>query len=352
MLKDKNLEMEFHTDMLKIYDSAKSIGYKATKFRQMVSERGGYSVAKGFIRSNTPTDGFTVLWELKRLDLTVEALVLNPKYQNLFTIEEKAIVRERLEEYGYNLPYQEQSYIITSNFPTLEPVIRVREYNSYDVSIRDKVVFEYLFHSKSHRWIDEHIIMLNPSESRGYQAMGILHHIGLKEKHKGLYEGRELYDVISELKNDSSDLHVLVESLERYVNQDSKLGRKLTSDIDAELSEEDSYYKDGATKYYYGKRYERNPENRKRAIAIHGLSCKVCNFNFEEVYGERGVGFIEVHHINQLSTLKQETLINIEKDLVPLCSNCHRMIHRKKDEILTIAELKKIVQSNRRSIHS
>lgn len=352
MLKDKNLEMEFHTDMLKIYDSAKSIGYKATKFRQMVSDRGGYSVAKGFIRSNKPTEGFIVLWELKRLDLTVEALVLNPKYQNLFTIEEKDIVRERLEEYGYNLPYQEQSYIITSDFPTLEPARRVREYNSYDVSIRDKVVFEYLFHSKSHRWIDENIIMLNPSESRGYQAMGILHHIGLKDKHKGLFEGRELRDIISELKSNSSDLHILVESLERYVNQDSMLGRKLISDIEAELSEEDSYYKEGAAKYYYGKRYERNPENRKRAIAIHGLSCKVCNFNFEEVYGERGVDFIEVHHINQLSTLKQETLINPEKDLVPLCSNCHRMIHRKKDEILTIEELKKIVQSNRRSIHS
>lgn len=101
---------------------------------------------------------------------------------------------------------------------------------------------------------------------------------------------------------------------------------------------------EGNVKTYYGKKYERNPENRQRAIEIHGLDCYVCGFNFEAVYGERGANFIEVHHLKPLSTLEEATEINPNTDLVPLCANCHRMIHRRKDAVLTVEELKAILR--------
>ncbi|MFL0361668.1 hypothetical protein ACH0BF_01450 [Pseudobacillus sp. 179-B 2D1 NHS] len=63
--------------------------------------------------------------------------------------------------------------ISKNSVPHLEPVKRSREYNLYEDYIRDRVVYEYLFNSESHRWIDEQIIGLNLGESRGYQAMGI-----------------------------------------------------------------------------------------------------------------------------------------------------------------------------------
>lgn len=117
-------------------------------------------------------------------------------------------------------------------------------------------------------------------------------------------------------------------------------------DIEGELWEEESRV-EGAITYHYGKKYERDAINRGRAIAIHGLSCKVCGFNFEKMYGERGKDFIEVHHINPLSHLKgKEVFINPETDLVPVCSNCHRMIHRRHDNVLTIDELKELVDLN------
>lgn len=59
------------------------------------------------------------------------------------------------------------------NIPNLEIVERSREYNSYPEQIRDRVVFEYLFHASSHRTIDKEIIHLDPKYSRGYQSMGI-----------------------------------------------------------------------------------------------------------------------------------------------------------------------------------
>ncbi|MEW9674281.1 HNH endonuclease [Ammoniphilus sp. 3BR4] len=101
---------------------------------------------------------------------------------------------------------------------------------------------------------------------------------------------------------------------------------------------------EGKAKIYYGKRYERDPYNRKRAIEIHGLNCVVCSFNFEEVYGERGKDFIEVHHVKPLSSLAGEEEIDPKSDLVPLCANCHRMVHRRYDEVLSVHELKQIVR--------
>ena len=101
---------------------------------------------------------------------------------------------------------------------------------------------------------------------------------------------------------------------------------------------------EGTLKTYFGKRYERNPKNREHAIEIHGLDCYVCGFNFEEVYGERGKDFIEVHHLQPLSTLEEATEINPDTDLVPLCANCHRMIHRNQTHVLTIDELKAIIK--------
>lgn len=117
-------------------------------------------------------------------------------------------------------------------------------------------------------------------------------------------------------------------------------------DIETEKSQEDSYYKDGKIIEYYGTRYERNPINRARALEIHGTTCKACGFNFENAYGERGKDFIEVHHVLPLHSTGTEIEINPETDLVPVCSNCHRMIHRKKSEILTIEELKKLLKKN------
>lgn len=60
----------------------------------------------------------------------------------------------------------------------------------------------------------------------------------------------------------------------------------------------------------------------------------------------RGKRFTEVHHVKPLSTLEEATEINPKEDLVPVCSNCHRMIHRKKDDVLSVEELKGILKVN------
>ncbi|MGI6472555.1 MAG: HNH endonuclease [Candidatus Methanomethylophilaceae archaeon] len=66
----------------------------------------------------------------------------------------------------------------------------------------------------------------------------------------------------------------------------------------------------------------------------------ICGFNFEESYGNPGKGFIEVHHNKPVSTFKGELLIDPVQDLTCLCSNCHRMIHRRRNSTLSVEELR------------
>ena len=109
------------------------------------------------------------------------------------------------------------------------------------------------------------------------------------------------------------------------------------------LPENTSCFIEGKKKIYYSTKYERNGYCRAQAIKIHGCKCSVCGFDFETVYGKLGIGYTEIHHRKPLHSLEEEMEVNPEADLVPVCSNCHRMLHRRRDRIITIEELRNIV---------
>lgn len=97
-------ERKFNIAMKEIYETAKKeCGYNATRFIQLVAEKGGVAAAKQLINKPGGTDGFTILWECGRLDLSVEACVLKEEYKVLFEDEERNICRERLLKFGYKL---------------------------------------------------------------------------------------------------------------------------------------------------------------------------------------------------------------------------------------------------------
>lgn len=89
--------------------------------------------------------------------------------------------------------------------------------------------------------------------------------------------------------------------------------------------------------------YERDPRYRKQAIAIHGLRCKACDEHMGEKYGPYAEGLIHVHHTTPVSTFEAPKKIDPALDLVPVCPNCHAVIHRKKTATLTIADLRKML---------
>jgi 5-methylcytosine-specific restriction protein A len=75
-------------------------------------------------------------------------------------------------------------------------------------------------------------------------------------------------------------------------------------------------------------RYERNPINRAACIAAHGHRCKACGMDLGEFYGTIGAGYIEVHHVVPVSGMGDAYVVDPIHDLVPLCPNCHAIVHR------------------------
>ena len=100
---------------------------------------------------------------------------------------------------------------------------------------------------------------------------------------------------------------------------------------------------EGGKRVFISVKRERDPMLRKNALAIHGYDCMACGFNFEEYYGEIGKDFIEVHHVVPLANAG-ETETNPETDLVVLCANCHRMVHRRRDICLSMQEIREHIR--------
>ena len=103
MSSQSDITKEFTAAMVDIYRRVvKDTGYRPTYFLQMVTETGGHEAAIHLIHASQPSDGYTELYKRKRLDLTVEALVLHPKWVSLFSDQDRAKARKRLEDYEFD----------------------------------------------------------------------------------------------------------------------------------------------------------------------------------------------------------------------------------------------------------
>ena len=217
---------ELNAAMLNGYKIAgEEIGYWGKYYLRSVKNNGGLATAQRMLRKKLKNQsvqkGFRALIEAGRLDLSLESLVLQPRFRNLFTKEELAEAQRRLDmvpEYAKRIP-------------------------------------------------------VAPDE------------------------------------NHPDDL------------QDEK------------------GYVEGAKKRITVNAYERDSKARKACLKRHGYRCAVCNMNFQEVYGEVGKQFIHVHHKKPLAGRRTGYTVKPTIDLIPVCPNCHAMLHTSNPP-LGIAELK------------
>lgn len=101
---------------------------------------------------------------------------------------------------------------------------------------------------------------------------------------------------------------------------------------------------EGKKNTYFGVRYERCPKLRLQAIAIHGLRCKACDFDFEKAYGAHAKGLIHVHHVKPISEFVEEQVVDPATDMITLCANCHAVVHRKPEQLLSVEQLKSLLK--------
>ncbi len=163
---------------------------------------------------------------------------------------------------------------------------------------------------------------------------------------KGLSRGSKLdEEVFNEFQFDTNRLHKIAQKL-RAISEDQELAYQLylienEDDREFEVSE-------GTVIYKLHKYRERDTsiirmKKEKEFKRLGRLPCEACMFDFFQKYGDLGYKYIECHHRIPLSEFSSKTKTTL-KDLALVCSNCHRMLHRKVDT-LSVERLKRILVS-------
>jgi len=102
---------------------------------------------------------------------------------------------------------------------------------------------------------------------------------------------------------------------------------------------------EGNRKLVLTNKYERSTIARQKCIERYGPICQACGLDFEKLYGELGKGFIHVHHVVPMNEIGENYKVDYKKDLIPVCPNCHAMLHRKLDgKNVSVAQLRRIIK--------
>lgn len=103
---------------------------------------------------------------------------------------------------------------------------------------------------------------------------------------------------------------------------------------------------EGAKRTVVVNAYERNPKARSLCIAHWGSQCVACGFDFFNIYGTIGSGFIHVHHLVPVAEIGKSYQVNPVNDLRPVCPNCHAVLHTSNPP-LSIEQLREIIHANK-----
>uniref|UniRef100_A0A540VIB3 HNH nuclease domain-containing protein n=2 Tax=Litorilinea aerophila TaxID=1204385 RepID=A0A540VIB3_9CHLR len=114
--------------------------------------------------------------------------------------------------------------------------------------------------------------------------------------------------------------------------------------------QDDATFPEGGKQRITVNAYERNPKARAACIAHYGAYCQICGFDFQEQYGEAGRGTIHVHHIKPLSEVGEKYQVDPIRDLIPVCPNCHAIIH-KRNPPYTVEEVIQFIKNRKSKIH-
>ncbi len=110
--------------------------------------------------------------------------------------------------------------------------------------------------------------------------------------------------------------------IEKYLND--LINKNFEDSIETVISDNEG--KLLLKKHLYRERSQKLVTMFKQSLS--SFNCCICQFNFEEKYGLMGKEFIEAHHTKPVAILKENETVHV-KDLIAVCSNCHRMLHKK-----------------------
>lgn len=159
-----------------------------------------------------------------------------------------------------------------------------------------------------------------------------------------LDNSQELRDIVLKHKSDSGDEILIRNAFYKASEQDILLSEEFGLDAN------DLKFREGKEKLRIHLIKERNHHLIKFAkqswldTGKGNIICSICSFSFADIYGKVGEGYIEAHHTMPVSEVTKNTIVKIA-DLAPVCSNCHRIIHRYRPW-LSVEAMKMIVREH------
>lgn len=347
-IKMNSLEIQFTVELLNAAEIAKKeCKYNPSFFIHMLDENGGVETAKKLLRAKKISDGFEKLWELKRLDLTVEAIVLNQKWNSLFTKEELGIARTRLKQFGYDPIENVQMDTISENNEAEK-----RAWSTEELSAA----------------VDAYLLMLEKELNRlAYNKAEI--NRGLRE---GVLKNRNKSSIEFRMQNISSVMEALcLPRIKGYLpakNLDANVFQEMKQMLESKNIIEKNNYEPTEDEDELDKRVStlsksirsgkpigvKNPEKIqqlglqvfKRDPLVKTWTLNNANGKCEkcEIYGpfekEDGTIYLEVHHLTTLSDGGSDTVENT----IALCPNCHRELHYSKNRFTIISSIKNKIE--------
>ena len=460
----EQIKQSFHNEMVLIYKRiTKELKHKSPRLIDLINKHGGYEAAIKYLVTESAVQDFAVLWENQRLDLSVEALIVNEKYRDIF---DEAIVKtcdKKLQEYSYApLKIEEpvEEVIYYEDYKEPESIANLNEKNEeiskplyqfceHDVAItvdmwKEAVVNTQLVSSKNLDLliriylIGDDVTPEDLCKEEGYTATYPYNDVvsamakrikayfkidvPMDSKHKplwwhlifigGLRDSKcfewslrtnlriamqelieagtlcvekinvsthrnvvprqemvlkkndtfgETKEVIKQKEDSSiSDFDKLFESImgisapeEKNIKSEDNIiaeekVQKECSTIntdDKNILEENINTKSIEQKDVENKECTDKERIKKECIDYYGAICDICGFDYGYTYGEEYELEIEVHNIKG-HTEDDEISSNSDpiKDLIPICRNCHHMLHKPNSSI-SVEDLRGMIKA-------
>lgn len=363
---DARANEEFTQHLMGAVKVAEELGYRPHRFKGMLNADGGYQTVNKILASGKPSDGFTRLLELRRIDLTCEAIIVESKWRQYFDEDLVARAEHLLRQVGYPFkPYQlvqlsdpgssraerqvdEIDTLGSRGAKTNAAVNRKQFLESQGATCRNWT-WSWSFINEAERviifgawnknsagncalilsedWEISRRGRKQPGYSQAREHIRLVEEEGFELKTFPMtYSEVDEEDDVGPAKIEDFVPELSSKSLIRIGNcwyaSDGELGATLPEEV-----ESDEGFVEGSAKSVRVNAYERSPAARAKCLAHHGYACVVCSFDFEATYGALGKNYIHVHHVVPLSEIGGEYTVDPIKDLVPVCPNCHAMIH-------------------------
>lgn len=337
------LEKQFTERLLEAAKIAKTeCNYNPSVFLKMLSDYGGIGTARRLIAAKTISDGFEKLWRLKRLDLTVEAIVLEAKWKSIFSDAELEIAKDRLKKARYEFPdsdfhesgreeehndrkpwtKEELEATVDAYILMLDKETRVQPYNKAEINreLRSGALKNRNKSSVEFRMQNISAVMegLCLQRIKGY----------LPAKNIGANVFNEIKTILSEKGYIDSKKYEPTEDQNEYDRRASELIKSLQLGKPIGIETPEKVIQNTSV-------YKRDPLVKAWILTNANGKCEKCDSKGPFIK-DNGTIYLEIHHLKSLSDRGSDKIENA----IALCPNCHREMHYSKNRLELIVEIK------------